>query len=79
MSNTVAVTARIPAEDKDRLEALAASTGRSKGFLITNAIHDYLDSQSWQIEEIHKAIKEADAGDFATDEEVEAFFARRRV
>ncbi len=28
----------------------------------------------WQVEEIKKAIAEADAGDFASDEEVESMF-----
>jgi len=30
----------------------------------------------WQIEEIHHGIAEADAGDFAPEEEVSAAFAR---
>jgi predicted transcriptional regulator len=30
----------------------------------------------WQIEEIKKAIQQADAGDFATDEEVEEIFKK---
>jgi len=79
MSGTVSVTARIPSQDKERLEALAQSTGRTKGYLISKAIQDYLDNQAWQIEEIQKAIKEAEAGDFATEQETEAFFAKWRA
>ena len=33
--------------------------------------------QQWQIEDIEKAIKEADAGLFATHKEVEDFFDKR--
>ena len=79
MPDTISVTARITAEDKDRLEALATATGRTKGFLISRAIRDYLDNHVWQIEETQKAVKEAEAGDFATDEETEGFFAKWRV
>ena len=79
MADTVSVTARIPSEDKERLEALATATGRTKGFLISKAIRDYLENNAWQIEETQKAIKEAEAGDFATDEETEAFFAKWRA
>lgn len=79
MADTVSVTARIPAEDKDQLEALANATGRTKGFLISRAIRDYLENHAWQVEETQKAIREAEAGDFATDEETEAFFAKWRV
>jgi RHH-type transcriptional regulator, rel operon repressor / antitoxin RelB len=76
MSETSTITARIPTRAKERLEALAQATGRRKGFLIAQAVEAYLETQAWQIEETLKAIKEADAGDFATDEELEAFRAK---
>jgi RHH-type transcriptional regulator, rel operon repressor / antitoxin RelB len=79
MNDTVSVTARIPVEDKERLDALAESTGRTKAFLVARAIHEYLQNQSWQIEEIRKAVDEAEAGDFASDEEAEAVFARWKL
>ncbi len=77
MGDTIAVTVGIPMEDKEKLDKLAMATGRTKAFLISNAIQDGLENQPWQIEEIRKGIQEADAGKFATDEEREAFFARR--
>ena len=76
MNETVTVTARIPAKSKERLEALARATGRKKGFLIAQALEEYLKTQAWQIEETLKAIQEADAGNFATDEELRAFRAK---
>lgn len=79
MSESVAVTARISPEDKELLDRLAAYTGCSNDDLISRAIREYLQSQTWQIEEINRAIQEADAGEFAGDDEVEAFFARWQV
>jgi len=76
MSDTITVTARIPARDNDRLQALAQTTGRTKGSLVSRAIQDFLENQAWQIEEIQKAIQEADTGDFATKEDTEDFFAK---
>jgi predicted DNA-binding protein len=38
MNETVTITARIPAKNKERLEALAQATGRKKGFLIAQAL-----------------------------------------
>ena len=76
MSETAIITARIPTRDKERLEALAHATGRRKGFLIAQAVEAYLETQAWQIEETLKAIKEAEAGDFATNEELRAFRAK---
>jgi len=76
MSETATITARIPARDKERLEALAQATGRKKGFLIAQAVEAYLETQAWQVEETLEAIQEAEAGDFATDEELRAFRAK---
>ena len=68
MSTTM--TVRIDDDIKDRLEVLAGATKRSKSFLSAEAIRAYVDTNEWQIAEIQAAIKEADAGDFATDQEV---------
>lgn len=61
---------------KRRLEALARSTRRSKSFLAAEAIAAYVEANAWQTGEIEKALKEADAGDFASDAEVEAIFRK---
>ncbi len=70
MSTTM--TLRIEDDVKDRLEKLADSTQRSKSFLAAEAIREYVENNEWQITEIKAAIKEADAGDFATSAEVAA-------
>ncbi|MHC8304702.1 CopG family ribbon-helix-helix protein [Pseudomonas sp. PB3P13] len=61
---------RLPDEVADTLASLAKATGRSKSFLAVDALREYLAREAWQIEEIQKAILEADAGDFATEDEV---------
>jgi predicted transcriptional regulator len=68
MSTTM--TVRIDDDIKARLEVLAGATKRSKSFLAAEAIRAYVDTNEWQIAEIQAAIKEADAGDFASDQEV---------
>jgi predicted transcriptional regulator len=57
---------------KDRLEQLAESTHRSKSYLAAEAIREYVANNEWQIAEIGAALREADAGDFASDSEVAA-------
>lgn len=69
---TSVLTVRISAEHKERLERLASVTARTKSWLAAHAIESYLELQEWQIEEIRAGAREADAGDFATDEEVAA-------
>ena len=70
MSTTM--TIRLDDDVKDRLEHLAGATKRSKSFLAAEAIRAFVDSNEWQIAEIQSALKEADAGDFASDEDVAA-------
>jgi RHH-type rel operon transcriptional repressor/antitoxin RelB len=40
------------------------------------ALEAFVESETWQIEEIKRGLTEADAGEFATDAEVEATFEK---
>jgi predicted transcriptional regulator len=61
---------RLPDELADTLATLAKATGRSKSYLAVDALREYIAREAWQIEEIQKALNEADAGDFASAEDV---------
>ena len=65
-------TIRVDRKTKARLEKLAKETRRSESRLAAEAIRSYVDVNEWQIAGIKQAIKEADAGNFATEREVEA-------
>lgn len=67
---SITMTIRLDDEVKERLERLAESTHRSKSFLAAEAIREYVASNEWQVAEIQAALNEADAGDFATDQEL---------
>lgn len=66
------VSVRLPDDIEQKLAALAEATGRTKSWHAGQAVSDYLDRELWQVAEIQQAIEEADAGDFASDEEVAA-------
>jgi predicted transcriptional regulator len=68
MSTTI--TIRLEEEVKDRLDRLAESTHRSKSFLAAEAIREFVESNEWQIAETRAALKEANAGDFASERDV---------
>jgi len=70
--DTATLTLRVPAEVRNQLDKLAEATHRTKSYLVGEAIRQYLDLEAWQVGEIQQAIKEADAGDFASDDEVDA-------
>lgn len=76
---TSTVTIRLEDVTKDKLEKLAGATHRSRSFLAAEAIKAYVESNEWQINEIHEAIKEADAGDFATEAEVQAVIDKWKI
>ena len=68
------INVRLPEALYEQIEALAKATARTKSFLAIDALTHYVESESWQIHDIHEGIKEADAGEFATDEQVKALF-----
>ena len=61
---TTTLSIRVDDDQKERLEALAESTGRSRSFLAAEAIRDYLDANEWQVAGVRAAIKsiEQDGG-----------------
>ncbi len=71
---TTTMTIRLEEETKQRLEQLAKVSHRSKSYLAVDAIQNYLKINEWQIKEIQAGLAEADAGDFASDNEVNAVF-----
>ncbi|HVZ23471.1 MAG TPA: ribbon-helix-helix protein, CopG family [Vicinamibacterales bacterium] len=70
------MTVRLDDDIKDRLESLAEATRRSKSFLASEAIREYVDLNEWQIHETRAALDEADAGDFASTEDVRGVAAK---
>jgi len=70
MSQSTTMTIRLDPELKSRLDKLSAVTHRSKSFLAAEAVREFIELNEWQIEEIKAAVKEADAGNFASDQEV---------
>ncbi len=55
-----------------RLEQLAQTTQRSKALLVQEAVKAYLGHEDWQLAEIQAALAEAEAGDFASAEDLAA-------
>lgn len=70
------LTLRIDEKLRKKLDKLAEATQRSRAYLAAEAIREYVAVNEWQVAEIRKAVAAADAGDFATDEEVQRTFAK---
>lgn len=75
---TVSVSARIDDEDGHLLNRLAEATDRQPSYHIKRAIHEYVRRELWQVSEIQKGIEQAERGEFAPKEKVDALFAEAR-
>lgn len=73
MSETVELRVKVPSELNDQLDAVAQALDRPRAWVMQQALASF-----FQIEDIKRALIEADAGDFATADEVEATFAKWR-
>ncbi len=79
MSQSSTMTIRLEADLKARLDKLAGATHRSKSFLAAEAIREYIKLNEWQLQEIQNAVNEAEAGDFASEDSVNAVFGKWSV
>lgn len=61
---------------KEQLDRFAAVTQRSKSFLASEAILEFIELNEWQVQEIQQAMNEADAGEFASEDEVVRTFVK---
>jgi RHH-type transcriptional regulator, rel operon repressor / antitoxin RelB len=68
MTETLSI--RIDATTKKRLDALSKRSRRSKSFLAAEAIAAYVESEEWQLGEIHAGIEELDSGQAVPHEKV---------
>ena len=60
------------------LDELAARTGRGRAELADEAVAKYLDYERWAVDQIAEGLRQAEAGQFASDEEMDAIFGKYR-
>ena len=65
MATIPVVTVRLEPELRERLDRLAKAQRRSRSYVATEAIREYLKVNEWQILETRKALAEADRDEFA--------------
>ena len=76
MAETAQVTIEISEDLQKQLDDLARAMERPRSWVIGRALEDFVAVNAWHVAEIEAGLAEADAGDFASDEEVRAVFAR---
>jgi predicted transcriptional regulator len=72
------ITVRVAPRKRAMLDRLARATDRDRSYIVNAAIDAYLDAHAWQIKHVKYGLRQADAGEFATDAEVAAAYDRFR-
>ncbi len=70
------ISTMIDAETYHNFEALVKNTSCTVSELAAEAIRIYVEDQSWQIKAIKEGVKQADAGKFASKENVKSAFSK---
>ena len=71
-----AFTVRLQDETTAKLDLLAEKLDRSRAYVAAQAIEDFIAREEWQLNEIESGLSEAVAGEFASDTDVAAVFAK---
>lgn len=72
------ITFSLDTEKIKALDEIASVFDRDRSDLLKEAIDSYLQVYQWQLDHIKEGLRQADAGEFASDEEVAAAFAKWR-
>jgi predicted transcriptional regulator len=73
-----AITVRLDPGKRTALDDLARAMSRDRSFLVNEAIDAYLAVHRWQTAHIQEGLRQAEAGEFAGDDEIAAAYARWR-
>jgi predicted transcriptional regulator len=71
---SVPFSVRLNNKLRKRLESEAARSQRSAGFVTQQAIEEYLDAKDFFREEMQKAVKEAERGEFISEKAMDEWF-----
>ncbi len=72
------VSFRADASKIESLDTIADALDRDRSYVLNEAISAYLELYQWQLAHIKEGLKQADAGEFATEKEVAKVLKRGR-
>lgn len=72
------ITINLEPDVRAELDELARASSRAPSAIVEEAVAAFLDLNRWQAARIREGMRQARAGEFATDEEVEAAYAAFR-
>ncbi len=72
------MTVRLEPETRDALDAIAATLDRDRSYVVNQALAAYVETHRWQVEHIQQGLREANAGKFVSQANVNKVIARLR-
>lgn len=76
---SIPTTVRMDEEMVSRLDGLAQATGRSRAWIIKDALSRYLEYEVWFAQEVEKGRQDAAEGRLVSHEEVKDRMRRRGI
>jgi predicted transcriptional regulator len=71
------ITIRVDPGMKEKLDQIAHATRRSKSYLASEALREYIKLNEWQIQAIQEGIRQAEEGQFISHEEIKAKWEKK--
>jgi predicted transcriptional regulator len=71
------ISLNLPEDLSNSLADLARTNGQSASYLAMDVLRDYIEHEKMLTAQIEQAVREADEGQFASDERVAVMRARR--
>ncbi|WP_460952593.1 CopG family transcriptional regulator [Pseudomonas marginalis] len=71
------ISLNLPEDLSNSLADLTKTTGQTATYMAMDVLRDYIEHEKTLITQIELAVKEADQGKFATEDQVAAMRARR--
>ena len=72
------MTVRIAPGTRKALDSIAAGLDRDRSYVVNAALAAYIETHHWQIEHIQQGLREAEAGEFASESQVNRTIERLR-
>lgn len=73
------VTFRLDEDKRKALDIIAEGLDRDRSYVLNEAVSSYIDIHRWQVEHVQEGLRQAKARHFASESEVAAAFAKRRI
>ena len=76
-AEAVPVTVRMPVDRRDALDDLARALDRDRSYLVNEAVAQYIEAQEGWAAHLREGLRQADAREIASAEDVAGVFAPR--